>query len=120
NKQPEDDEDYCARVAAALEDYHDKADSGSFLDNLLNPVGWTRPADYIKPEVDKALDAFLTKKIGEIAGAEIELHNRLFAEWQHEIDEEQAKVDKETAKRQDQLIKLVAEEEERQALLEAY
>jgi hypothetical protein len=82
DKQPEDDEDYCARVQNALADYHDKAGSGP-LETLFSPVAWQKPHDYIKPEVDKALDAFQTKKIGEIAGAEIELHNRLFAEWQH-------------------------------------
>jgi hypothetical protein len=120
DKQPEDDEEYCARVAAAYEDYYDKANSGDFLDRLVNPVGWTKPDVYTKPLVDAALESFHTRKESEIIGAEIELSARLGAEWAHEREEQQAKQEKETAKREDELIKLANEERERQAMQDAY
>jgi hypothetical protein len=96
DKKPQNDEDYCSRIEDARVEYYVKARS------IFSPVAWRSELDYIKPEVDKAFDAFQTKKFGEITGAEIELHQRLFAEWQHQIDEEQADRDKEHTKLQDQ------------------
>ena len=116
DKQPQDDEEYSNRVREARIDYHIKAEEGGFFGR----VGWQKPNDYMKPEVDAALDAFITKKESEIMGAEIELHNRLSAEWEHEQQEEQKVLDKEAAKRDEQLTKLMAEEKERLALQAAY
>lgn len=93
DKRPQDDEEYCERVQEALVDYHVKAE------NIFSLVGWKKPHDYIKPEADAAYDAFITKKEGEIAGAEIELQNHLFAEWMHQLEEEKAKQEKESEKR---------------------
>ena len=120
DKQAQDDEEYCERVREALVDYHVKASEGDFLDRLINPVGWTKPDVYIKPEVDKAYDAFITKNESEIIGAELELHNRLAAEWKYEDEQQAAKLEKESAKRREEIAKLEAEETERQALQEAY
>lgn len=120
DKRPHDDEEYCNRVREAYIDYHVKANEGSFLENLLNPIGWKKPDDYCKPETDAAFDAFMTKKESEIIGAEIELQNRLSAEWDYAMKQETEARDKETAKRQDQILKLAAEEKERQALQDAY
>jgi hypothetical protein len=120
DKRPQDDEEYCERVREALVDYHVKASEGGLIERLFNPVGWTKPDVYIKPEADKAHDAFITKKESEIVGAELELHNRLAAEWKHEDEQQAAKLEKESAKRREEIAKLEAEEKERQALQEAY
>lgn len=107
--KPQDDEDYCSRVEDARVDYYVKARS------FFSPVAWKSESDYIKPAVDAALDAFLTRQTSEIVGAELELHNRLSAEWEHEMKEEAIERDKEVAKRDAQAAKLAQEQEIRNA-----
>lgn len=119
DKRAEDDEECAERIREALVDYHVKA-GGTLLQTLLSPVAWKKPADYIRPEKDAAIDAFETKRVGEITGAEIGLHNRLFSEWMHALGEEIDTRDKEEAKRHEEMRKLTEEENERQALQDAY
>ncbi|TWH96163.1 type IV secretion system DNA-binding domain-containing protein [Bradyrhizobium daqingense] len=115
DRQAEDDDDYKEHVENATVEYYVKARPGfGLLGSLFSKTAWMSERDFVQPEREKALDAFLTRKQSEITGAELELHNRLYAEWMHQIDEENKKNEAEAAKRQDQIIKLAKEEKERE------
>jgi hypothetical protein len=119
DKKAEDDKEYEETFQKAKNDYLDET-SGGFLLNLFNKVASQSQADYMLKRLNAFVESFNVRKISEITGAEIELHQRLFAEWQHQIAEDQSDRDKEHIKIQDQIIKLAAEEKERRALQDAH
>lgn len=106
DKQATDDEECVERMKEAVIDYYVKARAtGGLLSSLFNRVAWQSENDYTRPEKEAAIAAFEDRKVGEITGAEIELHKRLHAEWIHAMEEEINEREKEEAKQEQQARK---------------
>ncbi len=114
DKKAEDDDEYDETFKKARREYADET-SGGILLNLFTTYTYKSEMDCIHTHMNAFVESFRLRQIDEIEAAEIELHRRLYAEWEHQIDQENAASEKEAAKRDAQDAKLAQEQEARNA-----
>lgn len=110
----EDDKEYIEEIERLRNEYYTET-TGGILANLFNPIARQSLSSYVHGKLENFVDLYRTRKKSAIVGAEIELDNRLAAEWAHERAEEEAAFEKERAKRLDKIKELMDEKSEREA-----
>jgi hypothetical protein len=114
DKKVEDDGEYDATFKRARQEYFDHMTGGIFY-QLFNKFPHRTEMDCIHAHMNAFIESFRECQIDEIGAAQLELHKRLFAEWEHQTDERDAEIAKEAAKREAQDAKLAQEQEARNA-----
>lgn len=105
DKDPYDDHEVKAAVKDAYAELMVEMSEGNIITHFFNPKLRMSESEFIQTHIKPTVDQFYSEQSNQIFFAEVELSQRLEAEWWHQIQEDAAQRERERAKLHEQFDK---------------